>query len=156
VPAAALLVAPVARPSPAAADARSPVRCVSHVRAVPPSKLPPSVRTWSHGERVFGHGGLWAREGALHLGATKLPDGTRLMKFPWFVIPPGATPTANARRLDGRGTFAFDANVANADGVVFDTSSLMFSTLGCWRVTARYRGSTVTFDVRVRPNPVTG
>ena len=105
---------------------------------------------------MIGKGSLWALRGALDQKAVKLPDGTYHMKFPWYLIPPGHVPTISGRRLDGDGVFRADANVAMVGSLTVATSSLIFSSLGCWEVTGTYLTSTLTFRVRVRPNPLTG
>jgi hypothetical protein len=106
---------------------------------------------------VIGGGSLWALRSALRWTAVKRLDGTRSVKFPWYLHPAArATPTISGRRLDGPGIFRYDANVAIEASRVFATSTLAFSSLGCWEVTGRYRTSTLSFQIRVRPNPVTG
>jgi hypothetical protein len=79
-----------------------------------------------------------------------------LCEVPWYLHPAArATPTISGRRLDGPGVFRYDANVAIEASRVFATSTLDFSSLGCWEVTGRYRTSTLSFQIRVRPNLVT-
>ncbi|HEY6425981.1 MAG TPA: hypothetical protein VIX84_02005 [Acidimicrobiales bacterium] len=65
-------------------------------------------------------------------------------------------PLITGRRVDGPGILRYDANIATGTLRVFVTSTLDFSRLGCWQVRGRYRGSTLTFQLRVRPNPLTG
>jgi hypothetical protein len=143
--------------TPSGRSTSRPSQCSNQPSAVSPSRVPAEVKFLAHGMPVIGRGSLWALRSATELTAVKLPDGTHSMKFPWYLYPPArATPTVTGRRLDGRGVFRYDANVAFDGSRVFATSSLDFSALGCWQVTGHYRGSTVTFRLRVRPNPLTG
>mgnify|MGYP001431590969 CR=1 FL=1 len=108
-------------------------------------------RSWAHGGTVFGHGSLWALRFALDGGPVLRPDGTYVIsKLPWYVLPPGGKPALTGRRVDGPGVFRADSNVAFEQGTYFATSSLDFSTVGCWQVTARYHGTTLRFPVLVR------
>ena len=100
---------------------------------------------------MFGRGSLWALRYALDAGPVLGPDGTyAINKLPWYVLPPGGRPVITGRRVDGPGVFRADANVAFGQGRYFATSSLDFSTVGCWEVTARYGGTTLRFPVRVQ------
>jgi hypothetical protein len=143
--------------APSSASASRLPPCTSQPSAVSASHVPDAVKVLTHGMPVIGSGSLWALQSATEGTAVRLPDGTHLMKFPWFLNPPVRdTPMITGRRLDGRGTFRYDANVAIDGSRTFATSSLYFSALGCWQVKGHYRGSTVSIRLRVRPNPVTG
>ncbi len=121
---------------------------------VPHRRAPTVVTSWTAGERVVGRGSIWTIRSALDEQGVKLPDGTYSIKFPWYVLPPGGKLTITGRRLDGPGTFRADANVASEGSKVFATSSLEFSTWGCWQISGRYRGSTLTFRMNVHPQAV--
>jgi hypothetical protein len=140
---------------PAHADVCTPPR------AVVSSRVPADVVAWADGpvptstqllphrphRAVLGEGAIWTVRSATAVPGTPL-EGHWLVKFPWFTRPSGV-PRITGRRLDGPGTFTGDANVARDENGTFVTSSLIFSDAGCWKVTARYRGSTLTFPIRV-------
>jgi hypothetical protein len=71
-----------------------------------------------------------------------------VIKMPWFTRPFGI-PVISARRLDGVATFEAEANEAISASGRWVASGLIFSTAGCWEVTARLRGSMVRFEIRV-------
>jgi hypothetical protein len=147
-------------PSVATAPERADA-CARLPKAVPPDRVPAAVAAWagspvptSQGvlpgatqRAVLGEGGIWTVREALTVRGQREGDGW-LVKFPWFTIPSG-TPTITGRRLDGPGRFRADANVAFDASGAFVASGLEFSEAGCWKVTARYRGSTLTFPMRV-------
>jgi hypothetical protein len=128
---------------------------------VRPDQVPAAVAAWagapvptsrrvvsqSTHRAVLGEGGIWTIREALTVPGHREGDGW-LVKFPWFTIPSGA-PTITGRRLDGPGRFEADANVATDASSVFVTSTMKFSEAGCWKVTARYRGSVLTFPIRI-------
>jgi hypothetical protein len=123
--------------------------CSTRVRAVPPSGVPRQIKVWTAGRPVVGAGSIWTDVLDLGLRPVTLSDGTYSAKVPWYLLPPGHTPAITGHRLDGKGVFRSDANVAYEGSKVFATSSLGFSTTGCWQVTGRYNGSAVTFRINV-------
>ena len=139
---------------PASAGAmRARVHCTRIPKAVAPARVPREVRAFGDGP-VIGGGSLWAIRGNLpprvrpHLDpVTHALDA----KFPWYLIPKkGDVPTITGRRLDGSGSFRSDANPTGAPGTAgLVTSTLVFSTAGCWEVTGAYNGSKLTFRIRV-------
>ena len=101
----------------------------------------------SQGRPVFGEGSLWTYRSAITVRPIRYGVGWHL-KFPWFTRPNGL-PQINGRRLDGPGTFHYDANRAFDGRGAFNTSTLDFSTPGCWSVTGRYGTSRLRFTLRV-------
>ena len=76
-------------------------------------------------------------------------QGAWRMKCPWFTVPVGL-PKVGARRLDGPGVIRYDVNAATDEtGTHFVTSTLVFSTGGCWEITGRFRESSLRFRVKV-------
>ncbi len=119
--------------------------CASALTAVAPDRVP---RDLAHGEQpVVGSGALWTIEAALHLHGNHQPRGW-VIKMPWFTRPFGI-PLITARRVDGVGTFHATANEAIDQNGKWVASNLIFSTAGCWGVTARFRASTLRFEARI-------
>ncbi len=119
------------------------------VTSVKPARraVPHDVAVWAQGRRVVGGGSLWTTRAAV--GVPPRPDGTGwLLKFPWLTRPNGL-PRIDGRRLDGPGVLHYDVNRAYDARGAFNTSTLHFSSAGCWQVTGRYRSSTVRFELRV-------
>jgi hypothetical protein len=54
-----------------------------------------------------------------------------------------------ARRVDGAGTFQASADEAIDQNGKWVASNLIFSTAGCWEVSARFRTSTLRFEARI-------
>jgi len=129
--------------SPAATAATG---CVTWVRPAH-SVVPRDVAAWAQGRAVVGQGSLWTTRAAV--GVPPRPDGTGwLLKFPWLTRPNGL-PRIDGRRLNGPGVFHYDVNRAYDARGAFNTSTLRFSSAGCWQVTGRYGSSTVRFQLRV-------
>jgi hypothetical protein len=129
--------------SPAATAATS---CVISVRPAH-DVVPHDVAAWAQGRRVVGEGSLWTTRAAI--GVPPRPDGTGwLLKFPWLTRPNGL-PRIEGHRLNGPGVFQYDVNRAYDARGAFNTSTLHFSTRGCWQVTGRYGTSTLRFTLRV-------
>jgi hypothetical protein len=77
-----------------------------------------------------------------------LPDGSLKMKFLWLMAGDGPL-TLEGRRLDGE---ARPLRSEMSDGFVgrgFQPSYLIFATAGCWEVTAKSNGSSLSFVTRV-------
>jgi len=109
--------------------------------------VPHDVAGWAQGRPVVGEGSLWTTRAAV--GVPPRRDGTGwLLKFPWLTRPNGL-PRIDGRRLNGPGVFHYDVNRAYDARGAFDTSTLHFSTPGCWQVTGRYGSSTLRFQLRV-------
>jgi hypothetical protein len=152
----ALLVGAVVTSTPLAGSAAT-TSCTNEERFLRSgAELPDAVRVFDEGTGLVGSGAIWTRPGT---GATNavydpLDDEWRL-KQPWFRTKPGA-PRLSAQHLDGRGTARIE--VATGDeypGVGFITSRLLLAEGGCWRVTARFRGSVARVVVEV-PRGVEG
>ena len=94
---------------------------------------------WPDGTVVFRPGGP----------GSVLADGALRMKFIW-VKRPGATLRIEGTRLDGPApSLRFDIP-GGFDGEYFQPSALIFPAPGCWKVTARAGGKSLTFVTRVR------
>jgi hypothetical protein len=128
----------------------SPKPCSTRIRTVAAASAPQDVRAWAHGQGVVGAGALWTIRPAFDAGGTPYEHGW-LVKFPWFTRPFGL-PRIDARRIDGPGSFRSSVNAATAEAGTFVTSSLVFSTAGCWEVTSRFDGSVLRFRVQVGTN----
>jgi hypothetical protein len=123
---------------------------------VPNGRKPPGQPrrvTW------HGNGLLWAawlnREGVYAVPRDRVgPEGSIGAKLYWATSPPSRAPAITGERLDApapplrmlganMGSFATAVNPSWATPVVF-------STPGCWRVTARVRDVSLTYVVDVR------
>ena len=148
----AILCAGMASASAGVARARAD-RCTRIPKTVAAARVPGEVRAFGDGP-VIGGGSLWAIRGNLpprvrpHLDPVTHAYSA---KFPWYLIPKrGDVPTITGRRVDGSGTFSSDANLTGMPGTAgVVTSTLVFSTPGCWEVTGAYNGSKLTFRIRV-------
>ena len=90
---------------------------------------------------------MWTTRAAVAVPPRR--DGTGwLLKFPWLTVPNGLL-RIDGRRLNGPGVFHYDVNRAYDARGAFNTSTLRFSSRGCWQVTGRYGPSTVRFELRV-------
>jgi hypothetical protein len=119
--------------------------CNQVPRPVPSADVPGDVLAWAGGRDVIGSGALWTARSATAVAPTPL-DGGWYLKFPWVTRPHGL-PEITGRRLDGPGTFHADVNDATDSRGTWVVSGLYFSTAGCWEVTARYAGSTLTMNL---------
>jgi hypothetical protein len=93
---------------------------------------------WPNGTVVFKKGGA----GEVY------PDGSMRMKFLWLLTDDGPL-TLEGRRLDGHAPPLRSIIPEGFVGQGFQPSSLVFPTTGCWEVTAKANGSTLTFVTRV-------
>jgi hypothetical protein len=112
--------------------------------ALPPSPLfygNDSLATmlWPDGTVVFRPGGP----------GFVLADGALRMKFIW-VKRPGAALTIEGTRLDAPAPPLRSTIQKGFEGESFQPSSLIFPSPGCWKVTARAGGKSLTFITRVR------
>jgi len=96
---------------------------------------------------VIGEGALWTIRSAVSVPANPYRTGW-ILKFPWYTRT-NALPRLAGRRLDGAGVFHFDVNRAYDETGAFVTSTLGFSTAGCWEVTGHLGTSTVVFRIHV-------
>jgi hypothetical protein len=92
---------------------------------------------WPKGVAVFSPGG----SGVIH------SDGSLEMKFPWMRAT-SAPLVITGRRLDAAAP-PLKATLAEHYDSQFQPSSLIFSTTGCWEVSARAGTATLTFVTRV-------
>lgn len=132
----------------ASSTAAPAASCRPGVGTVPAKDVPRDVAKWADGAPVVGHGALWTIRSAMAAAPTWY-NGTWLLKFPWFTRPFGL-PRINGHRIDGPGSFRFDAGSATDQGGTWVVSSLEFSALGCWEVTASYRNVGIVFRILVR------
>ena len=128
----------------------NPLECRADVGTVPANQVPADVAAWADGEPVVGHGALWTIRSAVTV-APAYDKGGWFLKFPWLTRPYGL-PKFTGRRLDGAGTFRAEAGPATDQRGTWVVSSLDFSALGCWEVTASYRNVGIVLDlVRTLP-----
>jgi len=120
----------------------------------PNGSAPPQLSPALTGVRWYGNGTMWTAlwpEGTVtfrpHGPGFVLPDGSLKMKFYWMVAFPGEL-TIEGRRLDAAAPpLKYELGPRLQDGG--NPSYLIFPTAGCWEVTARTNGSTMTFVTRV-------
>jgi hypothetical protein len=104
---------------------------------------------------VLGHGPLWVLSKAVREAnpGFDVSSGGWGLKFPWFRVKPGML-TIQGRRIDGPGIFRVSLP---PDGSYPDTgflpSGLRFSNGGCWKVTGKLRGTTITFYIAFSSTP---
>jgi hypothetical protein len=77
-----------------------------------------------------------------------LPDGSLRMKFLWLLATDGPL-IVTGRRLDGESRPLTSEIPDGFLGKGFQPSYLIFPTKGCWEVTAKANGSTLTFVTTV-------
>lgn len=161
---AAVLVAVLCSGSPSATSFRGqgptcPVTAPNHNR--PPDAVLARSNTYraagakSAGDLALGNGQIWTdlwpngvivfRKGG---AGFVLPDGSLQMKFLWFLAVDGPL-TITGRRLDAPAPPLRTAMSAQAPAAGFQPSALIFPTTGCWEVTAKAGGSTLTFVTAV-------
>ena len=93
---------------------------------------------WPDGAVVFKSGGP----------GFVLADGSLKMKFLWLLATDGPL-TVSGRRLDAEARPLTTEMPNDFLGKGFQPSYLIFPTAGCWEVTARANGSTLTFVTTV-------
>ena len=73
-----------------------------------------------------------------------------MVKFPWWRLKTGQL-TITARRLDGPSTgfSASPGNVGAYGDSGFDPSNLTFPAAGCWKITGKVHGGSLSFTLRV-------
>jgi hypothetical protein len=167
-------IAPSSRPGPtAAAEAASATPPPCHVTHPEPAFVPPGPDI-PEGRFVATppayYEGAWY--GTAHLWTMLHRDGE--VWGPWLIVQPPGLPaktfwwsadwvpqdelepaiTVTGRRLDASGSFRFGDPGTNATAD-FGTAMLVgidVPTYGCWRITARYRGASLSYVVSV-PEP---
>lgn len=93
---------------------------------------------WSEGTVAFSPGG----PGVL------LPDGALAMKFPWWRRVEGKL-SIEGRRLDGPARALRSEISAGYGSTGLQASALIFPSVGCWEVTGRVDGGSLTFVTRI-------
>jgi hypothetical protein len=102
----------------------------------------------------YGNTALWVGVPAGGVLPAERPYGTPWpdewgTKFPWWRMIAG-TLTVTARRLDGPSA-GFHAEVPDGYGPIgFVPSGLIWPAPGCWQVTGKVAGRSLTFVTRVR------
>jgi hypothetical protein len=103
-------------------------------------------------DNYFGNGKLWTL-----LRKDSFPDeirhgGSMVQKIPWFQPLVGVPLRITGKRLDGDAPplRAQVAGAASEDGHQWLPSLLIFPTNGCWQVTGRSGGASLTFVTRVQ------
>jgi hypothetical protein len=136
-------------------DAAQLAREISGTRAtqacpvtLPNGNAPPGEQPSPH---HHGNGYLWTAlwpDGKVIFEADAagyvLPDGSLVMKWPWWRGMPRAL-TIHGKRLDGPGS-PLRAQIPEGYGTTgFQASGLIFSHAGCWEVTGQVNGAELTF-----------
>jgi hypothetical protein len=70
------------------------------------------------------------------------------MKFGWWRALPGPKLTIEGRRLDAEAP-PLRASIPDGYGAQFQATGIIFPTPGCWEVTGRAGGASLTFVTRV-------
>jgi hypothetical protein len=137
-------------PAPTGAPLPPPPELVCQVTR-PTSDAPPGVPEPS--EPIYhGNGELWTvlwPEGRVVFEpggpGFVLPDGSLGMKWPWIPSGPGEL-TVEGRRLDGAAPLLrADIGEGFTESGRFFPTYLIFPTAGCWEVTGRVGGASLTF-----------
>ena len=139
------LATPTPTPDAAAFPATTPPCPVT----VPNGSTPPGERS---SPDHYGNGVLWTSlwpNGDVLISQDLLdPDGELGMKFPWWRGIRGQL-AIEGRRLDAPAP-PLIADVPDGYGQTgFQASGLIFPTDGCWEITGRVDGASLTFVVRV-------
>jgi hypothetical protein len=121
----------------------------------PPPGEPPSAQFLGNG-RIWTD--LWPYGVIIGYRAFIEPDGSVGMKFPWWAKGDRGTLSLAARRLDaeapGARIGAINRGTGAPRGTRFWSSGLFFPTVGCWEITARVGGASLTFvALVVKPQP---
>ena len=100
---------------------------------------------------LHGNGALWTvltSDGRYLAPRSQVErDGSIGTKLPWWMARPGDM-TLSARRLDAAAPAA-KTSVGDSTEPRFHPSGIWFPTTGCWEVTARTRGKTLTLVIDV-------
>ena len=97
-----------------------------------------STILWPKGKVIFEPGG----------SGFVLEDGALAMKFPWWRLVEGQL-TIEGHRLDGPAA-PLRASVPDGYGATgFQSTALIFPAPGCWEVTGRVGGGSLTFVTQV-------
>jgi hypothetical protein len=131
-------------------------------KPVPAAAVPDDVRKFEGGaprigtspktSRVVGHGGLWALAPARSTGVAYNPTAdTFVLKFPWFVRGPGPlTITAHPANKRAPVVHATGNESSDSSGRFFSSAPELPSP-GCWDVTARANGESLTVRLNAVP-----
>ena len=105
-------------------------------------------------DRIIGRGALWvSRDAVQGRPGLDIVEGDWHAKFPWFRTKPGSL-RATGRRIDGPGNFTFDLPPESSyPDIGFIPSGLHFSNGGCWKITARFRRTTIHFFMSFSSSP---
>jgi hypothetical protein len=123
--------------------------CGGELQIVPDDQLPTNVRGFD-ANGLIGAGSIWTSPRSL----TTEPwyndvRGEYRLKMPWFRTKPGRL-ALTGKRLDGPARFRADtAKPGDYAPTGFEPSALMFSTTGCWKITAHHRQSSFVFYVQI-------
>ena len=135
--------------TPAPGAATTPATPLSCPVTVPNESTPPGERSspYHHGNGVLWTS-LWPNGDIFITQNLFDPDGGLGMKFPWWRGVQGQL-TIEGRRLDTPAP-PLTADVPDGYGHTgFQASGLIFPTDGCWEITGRVDGASLTFVVRV-------
>lgn len=117
----------------------------------PNGDVPPGHQRDPNG---YGNGALWTTLFANGIVEFRpggsgfvLPDGSLMMKFPWWRRAEGKL-MITGRRLDASAP-ALRAEVGQSDDVHMVPTYIIFPTTGCWEVTGKVDNSRLVFVTRV-------
>src|SRR4051812_4016186 len=128
--------------------------CGGPIPVVPPEDVPEVLRGDAKDVGLVGSGTIWTPPRSLFVESYyNIEKRYYRTKLPWLGSKPGRLNLAG-ERLGGSGGFWADtAKRGEYPPIGFEPSALMFSTDGCWKITAHHRRSTFVFFINV-PHPM--
>jgi hypothetical protein len=126
--------------------------CGGPLLIVRDDELPSNVRGFD-ANGLIGTGSIWTSPRSLTTKPWRNDSsGEYRLKMPWFRTKPGRL-KLTGKRIDGAGRFrAETAKPGEYAPTGFEPSVLMFSTEGCWKITAHHRDSTYALYIQVGAN----
>ncbi len=138
----------VARASATIARQTEVQTCGGPIPVVPPEGLPVALRADAKGVGLVGSGTIWTPPAALSVQPYYSTEQHNYrLKMPWLRSKPGRLKLTGKRVAGGGRFWAETAKPGEYPPVGFEPSALMFSTDGCWTITARHRQSKFVFYI---------
>jgi hypothetical protein len=142
---------PAPTSQPVAAPPADPKRCPVTIAN---GNGPPGERP---SPQYQGNGALWTMlpPDGIDNGGTPEPDGSTSQKYPWWTVGTSGELTIQGRRVDAWAaplrarinSGVPETPFAEIAGGRFWSSGILFPTGGCWQVTGRVGGTSLTFVV---------